>query len=168
MGINEKNTRGSRAFTAILQFCAILLISLVAGTTFGIWQGFDPSGFSPRTFLEVHQGAVRGLNVLLPAMAFGSIAATIVLAFFSRRTRPALLLYVMALGLMIAAGLITRFGNQPINAQIMAWTADMMPADWTTIRDRWWSWHVTRTIITIAAEIALICAVLAHKRRTAD
>ena len=43
-----------------------VLISLVAGSMFGIWRGYDPALYAPATFVEVHQGAVRGLNTLLP------------------------------------------------------------------------------------------------------
>ena len=56
------------------------MIGLVAGATFGIWRGYNPSGFAPPTFLEVHKGAVAGLNTLLPALGLAANVLTLLLA----------------------------------------------------------------------------------------
>ena len=146
-----------------LKVLAVLLVSLVAGTTFGIWQGYDPAGLSPETFMQMHQGAVRGLNVLLPSLAAIAIALTILLAIRARHDRLSLSIYVAAILLMITAGLITRFGNQPINAEIMTWSAGAIPAGWETLRDNWWQWHVTRTLITIVAEAFLVLGTIVDR-----
>lgn len=39
-----------------LRLLAILLLSLVAGTTLGIWQGHDPADPPPEAFVLMHQG----------------------------------------------------------------------------------------------------------------
>jgi uncharacterized membrane protein len=145
------------------QVLALLLVGLVAGSMFGIWRGYDVTAFTPATFVEVHQGAVRGLNILLPAMAAAALALTLLLAVLGRN-RPAVLgLYLAAALAIIAGGIITRFFNQPINDQIMAWTPAAIPADWTTLRDSWWSWHLIRLATTLGAELLLIVAVFAHR-----
>jgi hypothetical protein len=149
--------------TTLVQILAISLISLVAGSTFGIWQGYNPHGFSPATFVEVHQGAVRGLNVLLPGIAMAGLVLTVVLAFMSRERPVALSLYVIAIAGFIAGGVITRFANQPINAQVMTWTTDALPPDWTAIRDTWWHWHVVRMVVSVLTEVALIAAVFSQR-----
>lgn len=107
--------------TTALQVLSLLLISLIVGSMFGIWRGYNPATFSPATFVEVHQGAVRGLNILLPAMALVCILAVVALAWLARGMPQSLWLYIAAAVAMVAGGLITRFGNQPINAVIMAW-----------------------------------------------
>lgn len=152
------------AATTFVQIVAICLVSLVAGSTFGIWQGYNPHAYSPATFVEVHQGAVRGLNVLLPAIALAGLALTAVLAFASRGRIAVFSLYMIAIAGFIVGGVITRFINQPINAQIMTWTPDALPADWTAIRDDWWNWHVIRTFVTVLTEIVLIVAVFSDRR----
>lgn len=148
----------------ILQLVAILLISLVAGSTFGIWRGYDPGAYSALTFLETHQGAVRGLNVLLPAMGMGAILLTGLLAVFARHNAIALKIYALALILMAIAGAITGFANQPINAEVMTWTAETIPAHWTEIRDLWWNWHIVRMLVTIVGVVVLMLAVFADRR----
>ncbi len=153
----------SAALPTAAQVLALLLVSLVAGSMFGIWRGYDVAAYAPATFVEVHQGAVRGLNVLLPAMAAVALALVLLLAVLAR-TRPLVLgLYLAAALAIVAGGIITRFLNQPINDQIMGWTSSTIPANWTTLRDSWWSWHVVRLAATLGAELLLIGAVFADR-----
>ena len=63
---------------------------------------------------------------------------------------------------LAAAGLITRFLNQPINAIVMTWSAAAPPSDWTGLRDQWWYWHVVRLV---AATIAFGLIITAALRR---
>lgn len=149
--------------TTLAQVVALLLVSLVAGSMFGIWRGYDPALYAPATFVEAHQGAVRGLNTLLPAMAIGSLVLIVALAIFARSKPITLALYVAAAVAIIIGGLITRFANQPINDIVMAWKPTSLPADWTTLRDTWWSWHLLRLGATIAAELLLIAAVFVDR-----
>lgn len=149
--------------STVIQFAAIILISLVAGSTFGIWRGYNPTPFSPVTFLEVHQGAVRGLNVLLPATAAASLLLVVILAFMSKDRPPVLTMYLAAIVGIIAGGAVTRLTNQPINAAIMSWTRESMPSNWTEIRDTWWHWHVVRTFISVATVGVLIAAVFSDR-----
>jgi hypothetical protein len=149
----------------VLQLAVILVASLVAGSTFGIWRGYNPATYSALTFLETHQGAVRGLNVLLPAMGMGALLLTAVLATLARRNGAAFKGYVVALILLASAGAITRFANQPINAEVMSWAAGTMPPHWTAVRDIWWNWHIVRMLATVGGTIAVILAVFADRRR---
>ncbi|MBZ0164650.1 MAG: DUF1772 domain-containing protein [Notoacmeibacter sp.] len=149
--------------STLVQFAAIVLISLVAGSTFGVWRGYNPMSFSPVTYLEVHQGTVRGLNVLLPAMAAASLVLVVALAFMSRDRAPVLMMYLAAIVGIVAGGAVTRLANQPINADIMTWTRETMPSNWTEIRDTWWQWHVIRTFISVATASILIAAVFSDR-----
>ena len=145
------------------QLMAILLIALIAGSTFGIWQGYNPTLYSQDTFLEVHRGAVHGLNTLLPLMGLATMILTLVLTLRSDRQTALRGLYWSTLALLVLAGLITRFANQPINAVVIAWTAVTVPDNWTEIRDSWWFWHTVRTLVSIAALAGLVTASLAAR-----
>jgi len=144
----------------LVQFLAVLVMALIAGSVFGIWRGYNPAGFQPATFVEMHQGAVRGLNVLLPALGFIAIALTVLLVGMARGKGHILGLYLSALVLMVAAGLTTRLFNQPINALVMGWSAEALPADWARIRDDWWTWHLWRTGFSISALTLLLGAIM--------
>jgi len=149
---------------SVLQFGAALLFALVAGSVFGIWRGYDPSGFTAAAFVEMHQGSVRGLNVLLPGLALVSIVLTIALGWFARGKGAVLWLYVGAVALMIAAGLVTRFVNQPINGEVMSWTAESVPANWMELRSTWWNWHVLRTGLSVGAFALLLAAIILDRK----
>lgn len=151
---------------ALLQFVALLLVGLIAGGVFSIWFGYDVSAYTQATFVEVHQRAVRGLNDVLPLMGLGAITCVIVLAVLARRDRSVLAIYVLVVLALIAAGVITRFGNQPINATVMTWTPDTVPPEWQSLARTWWMWHGWRVAASILAFLCLIVAVLADRRGT--
>jgi hypothetical protein len=153
----------TNAFLTSSQILALLLVGLVAGSMFGIWRGYDVTSYSAQTFVEVHQGAVRGLNLLLPAMAAASLAIVLVLAAVSRQRPAVLSLYVAAALAIAVGGIITRFLNQPINDQVMGWSAAAMPDNWGVLRDSWWNWHIARLAAMLMAELLLILAVFADR-----
>jgi len=152
----------------ILQLLVLALIWLVAGSTFGIWRGYDPATWPAATFVVVHQGTVRGLNILLPAMGLVTLLGTLVLAIRARLNRPLLLTYAAALVCVASAAAITRLVNQPINADIMQWSADAMPVAWADVRDRWWTWHVVRMTVTICGALLLTVAIDLDRNRLRD
>jgi hypothetical protein len=150
-------------FTTLAHVAALLLVSLVAGSMFGIWRGYDPALYAPATFVEVHQGAVRGLNTLLPAMAIAALVLTVVLAVLGRGKPTAPWLYIAAAIAIAIGGAITRLANQPINDLVMTWTPTGLPDNWTALRDGWWGWHLARLAATVGAELLLIAAVFADR-----
>lgn len=157
--------QGARAVTTTttaLQVLGLLLISLIVGSMFGVWRGYNPAALSATAFVEMHQGAVRGLNVLLPAMGFGCILAVASLAWLGREAPRSTGLYVLAAVAMVAAGLITRFGNQPINAIVMGW-GPVPPDGWQMLRDSWWTWHLARLAAGFAGQVLLIAAIFTHR-----
>lgn len=150
--------------TITVQAVAVTLLGLVTGSMFAIWLGYPILDYSPSTFVEVHQTAVRGLNTILPAMAAMALVLIAGLALAARH-RPSLMWsYVIVALLVVTGGLITRFINQPINVQVMTWSATSLPSDWSVIRDRWWTWHQMRLAITFIAQLFLIVAVLLDRR----
>jgi uncharacterized membrane protein len=144
----------------VIQFLAALLFSMVAGSVFGIWRGYDPTTYAAATFLEMHQGAVRGLNALLPGLAIVSILLTLILAWLARRKGLSFWFYLAALALMIGGGVVTRLFNQPINTQVMNWTLDSLPANWAELREIWWKWHIVRTGFSVLGMALLIAAII--------
>jgi len=56
---------------------------------------------------------------------------------------------------LIACILITRFGNKPIDDQIMTWSVEALPSDWLELRDQWRSFHIMRSLAELAALILI-------------
>jgi uncharacterized membrane protein len=127
---------------------------------FGIWLGYDPSGLTASAYVEQQQSAIRALNVTMPILGAICIAVTLMQASLVRSSRASLCLLLVGAALLIAAGLVTRFGNQPINARVITWSAAAPPAVWQAARDQWWHWHVLRTIAGLAALVCIIFASL--------
>jgi hypothetical protein len=150
----------------IIQFSDILLTGLIAGVIFGIWLGYNPEDLSAVTYVEQQQNVIRALNVLMPILGLFSIILTIVYAAISKREKFKRNFLILAVGFLIISGLITRFGNQPINAIVMTWNLDAIPDTWTTLRDKWWSFHIMRTISTIAGFAIIIWVTIKNNKST--
>lgn len=144
----------------LVRLVLLVVLGLLVGSMFGIWAGYDPAGLSASAFVEQHQNAVHGLNTLLPLMGATCIALTLVLALRSGKDQRTRYLLIVAALLMLVAALVTRFGNQPINAIVMTWSAQAPAANWTDLRDQWWQWHVVRTVAAVTAFVLVIITVL--------
>lgn len=155
----------SSTLSTIARVAALVITGLVAGSVFGIWRGYDLAQYSPSAFLEVHQGAVRGLNTLLPVLGIVATVLVIGLTIWLRRDRRTLVLLIAAALLLAVSGLVTRLGNQPINDLVMGWTVDTLPANWESIRDTWQSLHLVRVVTSIAA-LATLAAALVNAPRS--
>ena len=147
----------------IIRFIGLLLMSLLVGTMFGIWLGFNPSGFTAATYVEQQQHAIRALNTVLPALGAVCILLTAMWAALTKIDLARYLL-IVAIGFLVVSGLITRFATQPINSVVMTWSAQAPAANWMELRDTWWYWHILRTLAGICALSLAILAALGGQR----
>lgn len=141
--------------TTSIRFLNILVAALLAGVSFGIWIGFNPVHLSPSTYLEQQQNMLQSLQVLMVSLVFMATLITILSAFLQKSNRPVFSALLVAAGFFVACILITRFGNKPIDDLVITWTVDSMPANWTELRDSWWSFHKMRTITELIALILI-------------
>lgn len=144
----------------ILRFVLLMLLALLVGTMFGVWVGFDPAGLSATAYVEQQQNAIRSLNTLLPVMGAVCIVLAATLAWRSKKDPLGRVLLLVAVALLVFAALVTRFANQPINAVVMTWSSQAPPAEWMFLRDRWWQWHVARTVAGIGALALVLLSVV--------
>jgi hypothetical protein len=137
--------------TSIIRFLNIVIAALLAGTSFGIWMGFNPLNLSPSTYIEQQQNMIRALNTLMIILVFGATIITIIFAILQRGNKQAFILLLIASLFFIACIIISRFGNQPINNEIMTWTSGTLPGNLSELRDKWWNFHIMRTIAELIA-----------------
>lgn len=149
--------------SSVSRFILLFLLALLVGTMFGIWIGFNPSSLSAAAYIEQQQNAIRSLNTLLPAMGAICILLTIALAILTKGHSRGRYLLLAAAALLVVAGLVTRFGNQPINAVVITWSAQAPDPNWSQLRDSWWHWHIVRTLAGMAALSLTLLAVLGSK-----
>ena len=148
----------------VVRFVLLLLLALLVGTMFGIWVGYNPSALSAAAYVEQHQNAIRSLNTLLPVIGAVCIVLTVWLAILAKDDARARYLLVAAVVCLLAAALVTRFGNQPINAIVMTWSPQSPPAEWAQLRDAWWRWHIVRASAGIVGLCLILLAVLGVRR----
>lgn len=150
--------------TATTRFVLLVLLSLLVGTMFGIWVGYNPATLSGVAYVEQQQNAIRAFNTLLPVIGAICILLTVGLALGARSDSRVRYLHVAAAVPMVVAAVVTRFGNQPINAIVMTWSAQAPADNWMQLRDVWWQWHIVRSLAGIGALALTFFAVLASKR----
>ena len=132
--------------TQIIKFLNLLMTGLVAGTLFGIWIGYNPKNLSVNTYAENQQGAIKALNTLMPILGLISVILTVIAAILQKQNNHVFVILIIAAGFLIISGLITKFGNQPINSIVMTWRKDSIPTNWSDLRDKWWLLHKLRTL----------------------
>jgi len=132
-------------------FSLLFVMGTLVGSMFGMLVGFNPTQLSASTYIEQQQVAIRALNTLMPAMGGACIVLLIVQSVLVRARPVAVAQLACSMILMVTAGLITRFENQPINAIVLTWSAVAPASDWAELRDTWWHWHIARTLCAIAA-----------------
>jgi uncharacterized membrane protein len=96
----------------------------------------------------------------MPAFGAATAMVTVAAAVLGRENSTRFGLLIAAVLCFLAAGLITRLRNQPINLLVMTWRSDSPPANWTELRDKWWRWHLIRLIAGLGGLCLLIVATL--------
>jgi hypothetical protein len=135
----------------ILRFAMLIISALLAGAMVAIGMVFNSSESLFPKYLVQHQNLVKTFNVFMPLLGLAAIILTLSSAFNERANRTITVSLVIAAVLFIASGLITRFGNQPINAIVMTWTPDIVPNNWNALREKWMTLHVVRTVSSLLA-----------------
>jgi len=130
----------------IVRFFNVVLAGIMAGMVFGVWLGCDPKKMSFPGYVEYQQGLINAFNVLMPLLGLMVILLTVLSAILQREEKDTFIALLLAIALLVLSGLITRFVNQPINAMVMTWKPDSPPGDWMALRDKWWSFHIVRTL----------------------
>lgn len=141
--------------TTVIRFLNIILVALLAGTSFGIWVGLNPKHYSTSTYIEQQQHLVLSLQTLLVSMVILATLVTIASAFLQRKDRKTFIALLFAAFFLLLCIIITRFGNLPIQTEMLTWNAYSFPSNWTALRDQWWSFHIQRTVAELVA-LALV------------
>ncbi len=135
----------------LIRFFNVVMVSLVAGSIFGIWLGYNPKDLSAPTFIEQQQSAITDLNTLMPILGLITILLTFASAILHKKEKRVFAILLMAALCLIISGLTTRFGNQPINSIVMTWDMNTPPDNWMELRDQWWTYHKIRTFSALIA-----------------
>lgn len=134
-----------------IRFANIILAALLAGASFGILVGFNPMHYSASTYIEQQKNLVLSLNTLMVSLVIITTLVTIVSAFLQRRNKTVFITLLVAAAFFASCIFISRLGNLPIQNEMLTWNADSIPGNWTMFREKWWSFHVMRTVAELMA-----------------
>ena len=94
----------------------------------------------------------------MPLLGLITIILTVISAMLQKENHTVLVILLIAAVLLIISGLVTRFGNQPINSIVMTWNKANVPVNWADLRNKWWSFHIMRTITAFLAFCLIVWA----------
>ncbi len=147
----------------LIRFISIIFAALLAGTSFGIWLGFNPVNYSASTYVEQQQNLVHSLNTLMIALVVIATVVTLISAYLQRKNKSIFVALLFAAALFISCMIITRLGNVPIQTEMLKWTADTLPDNWTMLRDKWWSFHIMRAVVGLMALVLVTWTIVSDK-----
>jgi len=146
--------------TSIIRFINVILAALLAGVSFGIWMGFNPVSLSEATYVEQQQNTIRSLSVLMTSLVIIATVITVISAFLQKKNKTIFITLLIAAIFFFACILISALGNRPIDDLVLSWAYPDLPANWTTVRDKWWSLHIMRTITELVALVLVTFATI--------
>jgi uncharacterized membrane protein len=150
----------------VTTFAALFLLALVTGVFWGTWFTLTRSieTFSVGEFVDIGQTIIRNvawpMRILMPACILFMILSA---SYIPEGNSAGFYFGVAACLLIVIALLITLLVEVPIDNQIRTWTAQTVPANWTTLRSRWQVFHTARTFVSLASLGSLILSVLSLK-----
>ena len=149
----------------IIRFLNIVLVALLAGTSFGIWVGFNPANYSASTYIEQQQNLVASLNTSMVALVIIATIVTIASAFLQRQNKMAFFALLTAAFFLASCIVISRLGNLLIQTEMLSRNLISPPDTWTEMRDKWWSFHIMRTVAELIALVIIAwTSAVQHKK----
>ena len=95
-----------------------------------------------------------------PVIEVAALLSTVLLLFMVRGRRPA---FALTLTALIALALSTAaywLFIYPVNRELLTWTAETLPQNWTDFRDQWEYAHAARAGLQLVALGTLVYSVL--------
>lgn len=110
------------------------------------------------TYTEVRQLIDLSMRASFKYVIYAALLANVLLVITTAKT-PGSLVFIsatIALLALIAEVILTLKGNLPLNDIINTWSANNIPANWETIRQKWFTIFQYRQIATITGFISLL------------
>ena len=152
--------RTHHALNAV-HFASLVLVAICLGPAFAhLLELPNKIGLAREDYFTVQQ-IYRGW-ALLGVPIIGAIAGTAALAWMMR-SRPRAFAWVVAgLVCLVLAQAVFWVFTYPANVATNNWTE--IPADWAALRARWEYSHAAGSILSFAALVSLVAALMARTR----
>jgi uncharacterized membrane protein len=152
----------------LMQLITGMLLILVTGLFWGTWFALSRTmyHFPVEMFIligkEIIMNVAAPMRIIMPA----SILGLLILLIGSRKRNAVYFFGVLiSFILFLTALIITIAIEVPIDNQIKTWTAATVPGNWESIRDRWQTFHTTRTFVSLAGIAFFLIAIMNSSKR---
>ena len=137
-----------------IQLIAIFLLMMVTGVFWGTWFSLTQSldDFSAAEF--IHNGKIIIANLAFPMRIIFPLCVIFTMLtvyFYPNKKSTTFYFALLGFALIIGALLVTLFVEVPIDNQIKMWSAETIPSDWEAMRNKWSTFHTTRTFLSLAS-----------------
>ena len=148
----------------VSQFVTIMLVALLAGLAFAhVLERPAKMQYSGDLYVALQRALYVqwGPPNVGAILELAAIVATGILAYLVRRQRRALwLTLVAAVVLLLAFPVVFFWLVAPANAAFRGGIGDPLPANWSTMRDRWELGHMLRFGLQLVGVGALVASVV--------
>lgn len=140
----------------IVSIGSTILIGLIAGLLLGTGMEAYTARSLPEASWTMHFQLEDALfaKAMPPFFLITLVALSVTAALTQGAARW---FFTASASLTLAVLVITVGFEVPINKQIHSWTPGAAPVDWSSLRDRWLSNHLIRTIVSV---LAFVCSVV--------
>jgi hypothetical protein len=156
--------RSSSMFLTLWPFIVLLLGALLIGTTFAhILEMPAKLSLDGPEWVHLQQRLYRTFASVGGAVEIAAIVCATVYAYLLRDQRTALTLAVCGTVFLVVAFIVWLSMTAPVNAKVLRWNPDAIPAGWEMLRTRWEYSHAIRFVIHLIGVSALIGAALIRR-----
>jgi hypothetical protein len=145
------------------RFVTILFVSLSVGMAFCHLLQMPPRMSYDAQLWRATQSMYQLFGPPVGAiLESGAWISAVLLAYFVRERRPAFRWTLVGAVCMVAAQVLWWTFVNPLNAVMIHWTPESIPADWESYRAQWEYSHAVRAVIQIAGLSALVVSILSE------
>jgi hypothetical protein len=145
------------------RFCTIILAALSMGMAFSHALELPAKmAYDASLWTRLQHSLYVAYGTVGAVIEVGSVLAAVVLVFLVRDRRPSFRFTVLGATCLAAALVAWLAFVAPMNAAVATWTNDVIPADWTRVRDQWEYAHTARFLLQLIGLSSLVSSVLAE------
>lgn len=148
--------------TKILLFGTLLAYSIIVSQSFMYILSLKDvqMNLQAGTYTEVRKLIDASMRSNFKYVIYTALLANLLLVISTIKTPGSFVFIASSIAFiaLVADVLLTLKGNLPINDVINTWTADNVPADWTSIRANWFRIFQYRQLASITGFVSLLTA----------
>jgi hypothetical protein len=150
-------------FLRTWRFITIILVALTMGSAFGHALEFPAKmNYDAALWTTINQSLYWGFgHIAGPIEGVTVFLATPLLTFLVRKRRPAFQLTLAGtICVALAFFIVFLVFTEPMNREVFQWTPQLVPADWTRVRNQWEYSHIARFVLQLLGFAAFLLSVL--------